>query len=39
MWQQLIELWNRFTRKSEEWEYFEYSDGKINSHDLSHIEQ
>jgi hypothetical protein len=24
MWQKLVELWNRFTRESEEWEYFEY---------------
>lgn len=24
MWQRLVELWNRFTRESEEWEYFEY---------------
>ncbi|UQS95007.1 hypothetical protein Pam2_127 [Pseudanabaena phage Pam2] len=24
MWQQLVELWNRLTRESEEWEYFEY---------------
>lgn len=24
MYQQLVELWNRLTRESEEWEYFEY---------------
>lgn len=24
MWNQIANLWNRFTRESEEWEYFEY---------------
>ncbi len=24
MWQKLVKLWNRFTRESEDWEYFKY---------------